>query len=711
MNYRFEFGVKHVRNSTKTLQLIVVFLFLMGCYLSFAAPHCYAEAGPGSGSPGITSGDDGNGNLSDEIDKVNPGADSTPAKKTEVKKDSPKAPAKVTAAPAAKTPPAAAPKTQAPKAAPSIPLVPAETKYSPKPSAPASPVILEKKEGALRNYSLKLKDQNLTFSQFPLACIDGKIFISASDPDFKRLFESMGLTYSWFSYSGKLFIYLPQGSITWNVKEDTAMVGDKKVQVPDKARAFYGDDYIPLESLTRLLDMRVVENGAAFEIKPGIRVTAGKSADENTIDIFLSAATEIQYEVKYQANPPAVRFTIPMAAYNEISKKLFVEGVQVRINDATDPDKLFVTMEFPHHWKGKIIPTSHKNQIVVRMKPNVVYAWDSKDETLNSVEVTKLDDKIHMLFNTSGYVQYYWACDPEEGVLYVDIPFATPASGLSLKNVTNSQVRNCQVSTYSPDGVNITRIRLEINPQAAFMIGPPEDQEGNCFALLIGLRNSISEPSPRMGGSEVGIAAGSRGQLIVIDPGHGGSDPGARNHELGISEKDLNLDMARKLASLLSRKGWKIFLTRNTDTDLTYPGSPDCDELQARCDVANKRKASLFVSIHCNASVSKALRGSSYHYSKGIDRPVARALEGSLGENIGTVDKGIHHDSFYVLTHTTAPSVLVETAFVSNSQDIRILADDSYRQRIAIQLAKSIDIFLRSSGLARRPAPAGGADE
>lgn len=566
-----------------------------------------------------------------------------------------------------------------------------------------------KKEGALRNAFLQFKDKKFEFSQNPLARIEGRVYVCATSPDFKNLMKEMGLTYSWLSYSGKLFVYLPQGAVRWNVKEDYAIVGSEKVKVIAKARDNYGMDYIPLDTLAQLLDLEILEKEDAIVIKPGIRVRSAKSKDEDTLDLFLTSCSRIDYEVKYQAKPPSVRFTIPRAVYNGSANKFHVEGVEVRINDTLDPDKLYLTLEFPPHWKGKIIPTSYKNQVLVRMKPNIVYAWGMQQEKLKSIQTSRRGGKLHLLFRTSNIVQYYWSFDPEESILYVDMPFTTPAPDVRLDDSPTALVKKCRISLLKPDEVNITRIKLYLEKGASFMIGPPEDQKGYSFALLVGPKDSISNPSPLIGSSGIIIPGGPGSPLVVIDPGHGGSDAGACY--AGYQEKDLTLDISKRLAKVLSRRGFRVILTRYNDSDVTYPGSPDKEELQARADVANKNNATLFISIHCNASIKKEMRGSSYHWFKLIDRPAALAMKGSLGEKIGTVDKGVRKDQFYVLSHTRVPAVLVETAFMSNPGDIKLLANAICRGKIAVNLARAIEKYVRASLVADNPIPDAEAEE
>lgn len=572
-------------------------------------------------------------------------------------------------------------------------------------------ISTEKKEGLIPGFHLSFNNKVYKFSDNPIACINGKIFVCGSDPDFKKLFDDMGLTYSWFSYSGKLFIYLRSGSINWITKTKTALIGEREVAVPTMASSSFSADYIPLDSLAVLLGFQVSENANLFEIRPSVHLASEFSEENKTLNILLLSATEIKYEVNYQARPPAIRLKIPRGSYERDIEKLFVEGVQVRVNSKVDADNLYITCEFPPHWKGEVIPTSYKNEVVIRMKPNLMYAYGMKDETMKEFKLIEAGKQVYAQFGTTAPVQYFWSWDKDEGTLYIDVPFCSPASSVKLDGFQSGMIKNMDMTVLKPDGISITRFRIDLKPGAAFMIGPPEKQEGHAFALLIGPADTIPDPTPEVGGYHILTICGSTGDIIVIDPGHGGSDPGACNGKMGLREKDITLDISKRMAEILNKQGWKVYLTRHTDTDLTYPGSPDADELQARSDVANNCNASVFISIHCNASTNSGLSGSSYHWWKSSDKEIARALEGSLGENIGTRDKGTRRDRFYVLSHSKVPSCLVETAFLSNSRDAGLLASATYRQKIAEKLASAISLFFQQKNLARKEIKANTSGE
>ncbi len=182
-------------------------------------------------------------------------------------------------------------------------------------------------------------------------------------------------------------------------------------------------------------------------------------------------------------------------------------------------------------------------------------------------------------------------------------------------------------------------------------------------------------------------------RLIVIDPGHGGSDSGSEHGSL--KEADLALDMAKRLRDILVARGWQVKLTRETDVDVYAPNDSPHDELQARVDVANKAGARLFVSIHANAFINSGPYGTTCYISKPEDVPLARNVEAQLAQD-GTKDDGVVKSHLYVTYHTRMPAVLVETAFLTNPSDYALLASAAWRQKVAQEIADGIGQYTRA---------------
>jgi N-acetylmuramoyl-L-alanine amidase len=182
-------------------------------------------------------------------------------------------------------------------------------------------------------------------------------------------------------------------------------------------------------------------------------------------------------------------------------------------------------------------------------------------------------------------------------------------------------------------------------------------------------------------------------RLIVIDPGHGGSDSGSEHG--GLKEADLTLDVAKRLRDILIARGWQVKLTRETDVDVYAPNDSPHDELQARVDVANKAGARLFVSVHANAFINSGPYGTTCYISKPEDVPLARLVEAQLAQD-GTKDDGVVKSHLYVTYHTRMPAVLVETAFLTNPSDYALLASAAWRQKVAQEIADGIGQYTRA---------------
>ena len=188
-------------------------------------------------------------------------------------------------------------------------------------------------------------------------------------------------------------------------------------------------------------------------------------------------------------------------------------------------------------------------------------------------------------------------------------------------------------------------------------------------------------------------------KIIVIDPGHGGGDSGAINKETGIMEKNIALDIALHLEEILCKDGWKVILTRSTDKDVSYEGSPDNVELQARVDVANKANCSVFISIHCDAATRPEAHGSTTFYYKDIDKLLAADIQDALIADLGTDNRGIKKEKFYLLKQTKMPAVLIEVGFLSNNGDARLLSNPQFRKKAARAIYNGIQHYRERSNI------------
>lgn len=185
------------------------------------------------------------------------------------------------------------------------------------------------------------------------------------------------------------------------------------------------------------------------------------------------------------------------------------------------------------------------------------------------------------------------------------------------------------------------------------------------------------------------------GKVIVVDPGHGGSNPGAVAN--GTRESDNNLAVGLKLRDKLTRAGARVIMTRDSDRTVAPEGNSLGQELQARVDLAENNHADIFVSVHTNENSDASITGAETFYGSGKTKKLAEAVESNLISETHAVSKGIAPETFYVLRNTTMPGILVEMGFISNATEAARLASDSYRNTIAQGICDGIVDYFQNS--------------
>jgi len=193
---------------------------------------------------------------------------------------------------------------------------------------------------------------------------------------------------------------------------------------------------------------------------------------------------------------------------------------------------------------------------------------------------------------------------------------------------------------------------------------------------------------------------GIRGKVIVLDPGHasvqpgGGLDPGAVGSRLRLLERDVNLSIALKVKKLLEDNGARVVMTHTGSTRLT---------LAQRAGIANSLNADIFVSIHANSSTGGYSGHSTYYYAPlwnsalGVQRferqKLATLVQKELVKSGGRRNIGVLEENFAVLRETRVPSILVETAYLSDKEEEILLGQDWYRQKMAEGITNGITAY------------------
>ena len=261
------------------------------------------------------------------------------------------------------------------------------------------------------------------------------------------------------------------------------------------------------------------------------------------------------------------------------------------------------------------------------------------------------------------------------------------------------------------------RIVLDLYPAS----GKPRQVKGKAPTL--------TQPPAPISTSKPPTVKPGEGLLIVLDPGHGGKDPGALGRR-GTREKDIVLKISKQLKAMIKKElgGAKVLMTREKDVFI---------ELEDRAEFANKKNADLFVSIHVNSHPKRSVKGLElYHFGEASDPrslevaarengtplekngpawqfiladklndkkieesqdlawTTKKSLVGHLKKHYKVKDHGVKTAPFFVLRMTTMPSILAEIAFVSNPTEEKLLKSKTYQRRVAEGILEGIKAYV-----------------
>ncbi len=355
--------------------------------------------------------------------------------------------------------------------------------------------------------------------------------------------------------------------------------------------------------------------------------------------------------------------------------------------------------------------------------PTIAYSTDSVE--IKDIKYLSTPEYTRVYVELSKNAEYTKGRLPDPERIYLDIKDARLSKGINQHQpITDKLLKAIRIGT----NANIVRIVLDINVTAytykTTLLNKPD-------RLIIDILPQKAEERK----AEIRVDEGLFKRRIVIDPGHGGHDPGAIGPN-GLYEKDVVLDIALKVKDIINKEypQYEVILTR--DRDIFIP-------LDERTNIANKNNADLFISIHANASPNKYAKGIETYILNWTDdeeamRVAAREnaislkrmkeVQNELGIILASLEReskrdesvriagyiqksliskiqskytsvqnlGVKQALFYVLIGAKMPSALVEVSFISNPEEERLLADESYRQILAYSIVNGINSYFSS---------------
>lgn len=456
----------------------------------------------------------------------------------------------------------------------------------------------------------------------------------------------------------------------------------------------------PLRPLPRPLtrtsnDFKVTHSGLFIKLERNgsdSKIRVNRSDDKKTIEFILPEAS---------LSPSLLNQTRPVNKYG-VSEIRFEQT-------RTSPPEARITMQVAKdspNWQGYY---SRLGGLVLLPKGGISQVRDltpsepsannnpsnsvSKNQlpTISAIELS--DNNTQLLIQSNKPIKGSGNLDRLTGVYTIRIPntqLAEPIAGPQLGR--NSPIYELKVRQLNPESVEIL-----VKPSLGVRFGNLTQPNQQVLALDVRSRQTfnintnpkpidIIPPAnasvPPITSHPANPSSGSpRGKvLVIIDPGHGGKDPGAVGLK-GLKEKNVILPISLDVSRLLQEKGIQVELTRSADYFVS---------LQRRADLANQAGADIFVSIHANAvgGDRSHINGMEVFYYE--HRDLSEAIHRSIVSSINVGDRGVKRGQFYVLRKSGMPASLVEVGFVTGTEDNRKLSNPAYLHKMAQAIARGI---------------------
>lgn len=339
--------------------------------------------------------------------------------------------------------------------------------------------------------------------------------------------------------------------------------------------------------------------------------------------------------------------------------------------------------------------------------------WDGATKTVSVDQVSKFS-VLNVSYDAQKSRVTVTASDPMEGVrdavltsggqyrIVLDFPDAMMKTGTQKISTGSSVLTEVRCSQYRSIPY-IGRLVLESSRQLPYTVSYSADRRQLYVDVELPeetLPEETPQPSPSVSptqspsGSDLQLNEGAKQLLVVIDPGHGGSDVGSVGRENGVDvlyEKDVNLAIANRANALLQAAGAKTYMTRSTDVAV---------DLYERPEIANQMGAALFLSVHNNAFSSESAHGTTVLYypdgqpseeTKMTSQRFAQILQEELVDALDRYDRGITDGAeMVVIRKTTAPAVITEIAFVTNPEERELLMREDFQNKAAQALCRAV---------------------
>jgi len=494
------------------------------------------------------------------------------------------------------------------------------------------------------------------------------------------LFEPMGAIAAYYETDRSIVVTnrVRTTVVLW-LNETAALVNGQPQSLPVAPALLGSEVFVPVQATFALLGAwaRFDETERAVFVNSQITGITPQVAS-GALQVSVDATGPVQVETNVLSNPDRLVVDFINATLRTQGRQYAVGDAGVdRIRTAQFQVKPFISrMVFDLNQPVEISITSAPTSYLVtlQVRPRGSAPWQAAGSGPNASPLTPGGPvKVTAVgFQSDGQAGRI-TVDSTGPMEYKIREFAFPDRlAIDMQNAVFIPVKR----EISVDGTSVVSIRA-----AQFTARPPVTR------IVVTLKRKLNYVVNRSAGQltiDLNTNMAARGHLVAIDPGHGGQDPGAIGPS-GLREADVVLDIAMRVRDLLARDGIRVLLIRDSDATV---------DLEDRPRLAREGGATLYVSIHANASPRAAVNGTETFYLTPQSLVLAQMIQDELGVVLGIPSRGIKTANFVVLRDNEMPAVLVETAFISHADDELRLRDQAFRQHVAEAVHHGIARFL-----------------
>ncbi len=470
---------------------------------------------------------------------------------------------------------------------------------------------------------------------------------------------------------------------------------------PPNKNSSFGRTAANSTAIVQVHNIQVTADGLFVRTRGGgtPSINVNRSRDRNQINVDLRGAALSPLAAP---NTKVNRFGVGNIKLSQVQVSPPVVRMTMQVNE-NSPDWEAAVSRF-----GGITVLPVGGISAVRRNSTVVSSTTSSSAqpapgvaTIESVEFN--GDGSQLLIKTDQSLTYTSGWDRSSGlyrITFADAQLARAVKGPNL--TTNSPLLRVRLQQPTPRTVLIS-----VLPAAGVRVGELNQPSPELLALQLQRSTGALFPPASPSSSTPDVISipttpppktpvpstkprtvGQKRIVVVIDPGHGGKDPGAIGIR-GLQEKNVILPISQKIAAILEQKGIQVVMTRDSDYFV---------DLGPRVVMADRVNANLFVSIHANSMPANRsdINGlETYYYDSG--QRLARAIHNSVLSSIDVRDRGVRKARFYVLRKSSMPSVLVEVGFVTGKVDSPRLGTTAYQNQMAEAIARGILQYIQQN--------------